>query len=59
MLGVNSFGGGDAEVEDQERHSDGEDTVAEGGDALHTLTCNAIVEGMHPREFSIGVGVGC
>ena len=54
---VNSFGGGDAEVEDQERHSDGEDAVAEGGDALHTLTCNAVVQGVHPREFSIGIGV--
>lgn len=58
VLGVNGFGGGDTQVEDQQRHGDGEDTVAEDGDALHTLTCNAIVEGVHPREFSIGIWFG-
>jgi hypothetical protein len=57
VLGVDGFGGGDAQVEDQQRHGDGEDAVAEGGDALHTLPCNAVVEGTHPREFSIGIGV--
>ena len=50
---------GDTQVEDQERHGDGEDAVAEGGDAFYALTGNTVVEGVHPRKFSIGVGVGC
>ncbi len=54
VLRVDGFGGGDAQVEDEERHGYGEDAVAKGGDALHTLTCNAVVQGVHPREFSIG-----
>ncbi len=56
VLGVDSFGGGDTEVEDEEGHGDGEDAVAEGSDAVDILTGNAVVEGAHPREFSIGIG---
>jgi hypothetical protein len=44
---VDGFGGGDAKVEDEQGHGDGEDSVAEGGDAFHALTCNAVVEGRH------------
>jgi hypothetical protein len=54
VLGVDGFGGGDAEVEDEQRHGDGEDAVAEGGDAFHALTGNTVVEGVHPTKFSIG-----
>ena len=48
VLGVDSFGGGDAKIEDEQGHGDGEDAVAEGGDAFDALTCNAVVEGGHP-----------
>jgi len=58
VFGVNGFGGGDAEVEDKQRHGDGEDAVAECGNAFHALTGNTVVEGVHPTKFSIGVGVG-
>ena len=54
MLGVNGFGGGDAQVEDEQGHGNGEDAVAEGGDAFDALACNAVVEGWHPTEF-----IGC
>ena len=47
VLGVDSFGGGDAKVEDEQGHGDGEDSVAEGGDAVDALSCNTIVEGWH------------
>jgi len=53
VLGVNSFGGGDAEVENEQGHGHGEDAVAEGGEAFDVLTGNAVVERVHQREFSI------
>lgn len=53
MFGVDSVGGGDAEVEDEKGHGDGEDAVTEGGDAVDALSCNTVVEGVHPTEFSV------
>lgn len=52
VLGVDGLGGGNVEVEDEQRHGDGEDAVAEGGHAFDALSCNTVVEGWHPREFS-------
>ena len=52
MLGVNGGGGGYAEVEDEQGHGDGEEAVAEGGEAFDTLSGNAVVEGVHRKEFS-------
>lgn len=43
------------EVEDQQSHRYSEDAVAERGDALDVLTCNTVVERMHPKQFSIVV----
>ena len=50
VLGVDGFGGGDAQVEDEQGHGDGEEAVTEGGDAFDTLSGNAVVEGMHRKE---------
>src|SRR5271156_733669 len=50
VLGVNGFGGGDAKVEDEQGHGHGEDSVAEGSDALDALSGNAVVESVHPTE---------
>ncbi len=47
VFGVDSSGGGDAKVEDEQGHGDGEDSVAEGGDAVDALSCNTIVERGH------------
>lgn len=47
VLGVDSLGGGDAQG-----HGDGEEAVAEGGDAFDALSGNAVVEGVHRKEFS-------
>ena len=58
VLGVNGLGGGDAKVENEESHGNGENAVAKGGEAFDVLTCNAVVEGVHPRESSIGGGGG-
>jgi hypothetical protein len=44
---VDGLGGGDAQVEDEQGHGDGEDAVAEGGDAFDALSCNTIVERWH------------
>jgi len=57
-LGVDGFGGRDAEIEHQERHGYGEDSVAEGGKALDALSGNAVVEGRHRTEFSGLMGRG-
>jgi len=40
---VDGCGGGDAQVEDEQGHGDGEEAVAEGGDAFDTLPGNAVV----------------
>ena len=50
MLGVYGFGRGDAEVEDEQGHGDGKDSVAESGDAFNALSGNAVVERAHPTE---------
>lgn len=50
VLGVDGLGGGDAEVENEQGHGDGEDAVAESGDALDVLTGNTVVERVHPKE---------
>ena len=55
VLGVNGLGRWYAKVEDQQGHRHGEDTVAQGCEAVDVLTCNTIVERMHPKEFSIVV----
>ena len=55
VLGVNGFRRWHAKVEDKQGHRHGEDAVAEGCEAVHVLTCNTIVERMHPKEFSIVV----
>jgi hypothetical protein len=52
VLGVDGFGGGDPQVEDEQGHGDGEEAVAEGGDAFDTLSGNAVVEGVHRKEFN-------
>lgn len=44
VLGVNGFGGGNVEVENQERHGDGEDAVTEGSNAIDALSGNTVVE---------------
>ncbi len=47
VFGVDGFGGGDAEVEDEQGHGDGEYAIAEGGDAFDALSCNAVIQGRH------------
>ena len=51
-LGTYGFAGGDAEIEYQQRHGDGKDSVAEGGEALDALPGNAVVGRVHQMEFS-------
>ena len=51
-LGVNGFGGRDAEVEYEQGHGNGEDAVAKGSEALDALSGNTVVEGVHRKEFS-------
>ena len=55
MLGVNRLSRGNAKVEDKQGHRHGKDAVAQGCQAVDVLTCNTIVERMHPKEFSIVV----
>ncbi len=58
VLGVNRFASRDAQIEYEKRHGNGEDTVAEGGEASHTFSSNMVVERMHQREFSVSRGAG-
>ena len=51
-LGVNGFGGGDPEIEHQQGHGYGENPVAERAEAFDALSGNAVVEGVHRKEFS-------
>jgi hypothetical protein len=44
---VDEFAGGGVEVEDEQGHGDGEDSVTEGGEALEVLGGDAVVEGVH------------
>ena len=44
---VNLRGGGDVEVEDEERHGHGKDAIAEGCEALEIAALDAVVEGGH------------
>ena len=48
---VNGFGGGDAEVENEQSHRKGENSVAESGETLDTASGVAIVIG-HGAQFS-------
>jgi hypothetical protein len=48
---VDEFAGGGVEVEDEQGHGDGEDSVTEGGEALEVLGGDAVVEGIHWAEF--------
>jgi hypothetical protein len=52
VLGVNGFGGGDTEIEREQRHGHGENAVAESGEAFDALSGNTVVEGVHRKEFS-------
>jgi hypothetical protein len=47
VLGVGSFRGGHAKIENLQGHSDGEDAVSESGKAFDVFSCNAVVEGVH------------
>jgi hypothetical protein len=49
---VDGFAGGDVEVEDEQGHGDGENAIAEGGEALDALSGNTVVQGWHRRESS-------
>jgi len=52
VLGMDSFGGGDAEVEHEQGHGDREEAVTECGEAFDALSGNAVVQGVHRKEFS-------
>ncbi|HEY6369787.1 MAG TPA: hypothetical protein VIX37_04355 [Candidatus Sulfotelmatobacter sp.] len=41
-LGVNGFAARDAKIEYEKRHGDGEDAIAEGGQAFDALSGNAV-----------------
>jgi len=43
VFAVNGSGGGKAKVQNHQRHGDGENAVAERGQALDALTRNAVV----------------
>jgi hypothetical protein len=49
---VDGCGGGDAQVEDEQGHGDGEEAVTESGEAFDALSGNAVVERVHRKEFS-------
>jgi len=55
VLGVNGLGRGDAKVEYEQSHRHGKDAVTQGSQTVDVLTCNTVVERMHPKEFSIVV----
>jgi hypothetical protein len=50
LLAVNSIGGGDAQVEHEERHGHGENAVAKGGEALDALAGDLIAVRGHRRR---------
>ena len=52
VLGMDGFGSGNAEVEHEQGHGDGEEAVTEGGEAFDALSGNAVVQGVHRKEFS-------
>jgi hypothetical protein len=54
-FGVDRFGGGDAEVEDEQRHGHAEDAVAESGQALDALAGVLVVgDGGHRGKNNRG-----
>ena len=57
-LRVYGFDGGDAEIEHEQGHGDGEDAVAEGGEAFDALSGNTVVEGVHRKESNGSRGSG-
>ncbi len=52
VFGMNGLSGGDPQVEHEKRHGNRENAVAEGCEAFDALSGNAVVEGMHRKEFS-------
>jgi hypothetical protein len=53
-FGVDALACRHMEVQHQQGHGDGENTVAERGETLHILTGNTVVKRVHLKEFSIG-----
>jgi len=49
-LGVDGLAEWRVEIEDEEGHGDGEDSVAEGGEALEVLVGDPVIEGGHGRR---------
>jgi hypothetical protein len=49
VLGMNGYGGGHAQVEDQQGHCDRENAIAEGSDTFNALSGNTIVERWHRK----------
>jgi len=50
VLRVDSIGGGDMKVENEQGHGDGEDADTESGKAFDALSGNTVVERAHPTE---------
>ena len=46
-IAVDDFGGGEAKVDGEQSHGDGEDAVTECGESLHTVAGEAVVRGIH------------
>src|ERR1700733_14288990 len=53
-FGMYGFTRRDAQVEHQQRHGNGKDSVAQGCEALHALPGNTVVQRMHRMESSTG-----
>ena len=52
--GLDALFGGHAKVADEQRNSNGEDTVAEGRGTLNALSSNAVIRDGHRREQQAG-----
>ena len=52
-LGVHLGGGGDVQVEHQQRHGHGKDAVAQRGQPFHVAALDAVVEGGHGNAFRL------
>ena len=50
-LGVNAIIGEHAKIEDEQRHGDGKDAIAER-DTSNALSGNRVVEGLHRKKSS-------
>src|ERR1700722_10742955 len=53
-LGVYGFTRRHTQIEHQQRHGDGEDSVAEGCQAFHALPGNTVIRRVHRKESSTG-----